>query len=269
MSLKKKSVAETLRAAFNRKQLAHPGYSLRALARDLALSPAFVSKVLSGKKLPPKERLQKFSYVLELDVLEKEYVVKTLLLNDFGKAVIATGARRTAAKARAAPRKTSESPSKQVLSSWLNLALLEGLTLAPPHNSIEALRERLGVTAVALKRALETLAEAGLIQKADEQWQKSEKHIYFAGGRSRSEVRAFHDMMIAKARHELTAKTSPEDYQRRLINGFTMAVNPAHLERVKAKIIRFMDELSHEASDGECEDVYQLNVQFFPLTKKY
>lgn len=264
-----RSVAKIFRAALKRKQALQTAYSLRALARDLGVSPAFVSKVMSGEKLPPRERLEKLCYLLELDVLEKEFVVKTVMLDSFGTKVLS----RIDAKPRRTvgtkgPRTTSDAPSRQVLGSWMNLAVLEGLTLRPPHCEPGALRERLGLTEAQWKQTIQTLLNAGLIEERDGRYQKKDELLYIAGGRSRAEVRAFHEMMILKARAELNEKTLQADYERRLINGFTVAVNPDNVEQVKAKILRFMDEITREAAAGECKEVYQLNVQFFPLTKK-
>jgi uncharacterized protein (TIGR02147 family) len=253
------SVKSILQAALRRKKLSNPAYSLRALARDLGVSPAFASKVMSGQKLPPRERLEKLCYLLELDVLEKEAIIKAVLLDSFG-------AKFVSGEARSTRRQTAEASSRQLLAHWANLAVLEGLTLDPPMNDLAALRERLGLSPAELKRALDTLAEAGLIALVGDHWEKKDRHLYLAGGRSKAEVRAFHMMMIEKGKAELQ-KTTQADYERRLVNGFTLALNPDHLERLKAKIIDFLDELSREAGEGVPTDVYQCNVQFFPLTK--
>ena len=72
--------------------------------------------------------------------------------------------------------------------------------------------------------------------------------------------------MIEKAKIELETKTFDSDFQKRLINGFTLAFNPANTEKVKAKLQELMSEISIAGSEGECTEVYQLNLQFFPLS---
>lgn len=249
-----------LQAALKRKQQRQPAYSLRAFARDLGVSPAFASKLINGQKAPPKERLEKLSFLLELDVLEKEALVKDVLLDSFGEKVLSR------AQAAKKGRKTVEAPSGSMLSSWANLAVLEGLTLEAPHNDPSVLGARLGLSTSQVARSLETLSQLGLIEKGEEGWKKKEQHLYVAGGRSKSEVRAFHTQMIEKAKGELL-KTSQADYDRRLINGFTMALNPEHMHRLKSKIIQFLDDLSREASEGPTSEIYQCNMQLFPLSK--
>jgi uncharacterized protein (TIGR02147 family) len=146
--------------------------------------------------------------------------------------------------------------------------VLEGITLAASWGDPKALQKRLRITSSEFKGAIATLSRAGLIEEIEGKWQKRDQHLYLAGGRSRAEIRAFHEMMIKKALEELKLKTAQEDYERRLINGFTFALNPEHIERLKGKIITFLDELAQEASEGECADVYQCNLQLFPLTSR-
>jgi DNA-binding MarR family transcriptional regulator len=253
-----------MKSALKRKQAAQPGYSLRALARDLGVSPAFVSNMMAGKKLPPKNRLEKLSYCLELDVLEREQLVKLSLLAGLSPKLLG----HRPGPSLPQTRRTSEVSNRHLLASWANLAVLEGLTLDGAWSDLEELRGRLGLTAPALERVIETLAAAGVIEERHGRWVKKDEHLYLAGGRSRQEVRAFHEMMILKSRDELVTKTAQADFERRLINGFTLAMNPEKLEVLKAKIIEFMDELSREAAAGPCTEVYQCNFQFFPLTRK-
>lgn len=260
-----RSPANLLLAAFRRKQAHHPGYSLRALARDLGVSATFVSNMLAGKQIPPRKRLARLCFVLELDVLEKEALVHALVVDPFSQKVLRSGKKKARRGVR--PRETLPANPKGLLSSWTPIAILEGLTLAPPFNEPEALRARLGLGLASWKSALADLAAAGLIREKDGKWEKSQRHVYVATGRSREEVRRFHDQMIQKAREELLAKTTPEQFERRLITGFTFALAPEHLSRLKAKVVEFLDELSQEASEGTCEEVYQCNFQLFPLTK--
>ena len=262
-----KSIPEILRAALKRKQSFNRGYSVRALARDWDVSASFVSNVLNGKKLPPRDRLEKLCQVLELDVLEREALVRSLTLDNFSSKIL-SGPPTRSRKPTAKDRSTTQASSAELLGSWMNLAVLEALTLAPPHNETAAIRKRLGLTEIEMKKTLETLLAAGVVEQASPGvWIKREDHLYVATGRSRKEVRSFHETMLLRARNELVSKTSQADFDRRLISGSTLALNPAQFEKLKAKIIHFLDELSQDAGEGICEEVYQCNIQFFPLTK--
>lgn len=257
---KKESTPEIFRRALKQKQRRQPAYSLRALARDLGVSAAFVSNTLQGKRVPPRSRLEKFFYFLELDIPEREQVLKNLGMF-FTVALPSPPARKIR------PRRTNEADNRGLLSSWANVAVLEGLTLGAPHRNPESLRARLGLNENDFRRVIKTLHQLGLIEESSGRWRKKETHLYVAGGRSRQEVREFHAAMIEKARAELVTKTTQIDYEHRLINGSTFALNPRQLDRLKAKIIGFLDELSREATRGPCRHVYQCNIQLFPLTR--
>lgn len=167
-----KTLAALLKSAFKRKKASHPGYSLRALARDLGVSPAFVSNILAGKKMPPKDRLEQLSYCLELDLLEREQLVKYVRLDGFSVKVLG---KRPQRDKNLKVRRTSEASNEHVLSSWMNLAVLEGLTLKEPYNDLSALRLRLGISVAELKRALANLHAAGVIEERDGQWCKKDE----------------------------------------------------------------------------------------------
>ena len=239
-------MSQILRSALKRKQAARAGYSLRALARDLEVSAAFVCNIMSGKRHLPKERLKDFCHFLELEVLEREELIKSVVLDGFSLRILS---QRHRPEQKLKTRKSADTIDGGFLSSWVHIAILEGLTLSPPHNDPDELRARLGLTIGQFNDSLKILLKAGMITESKGRFKKREEHLYVVAGRSKKEIRAFHEMMILKAREELTTKTSSEDFQRRLINGFTIAVNA-------------------EASEGDCTDVYQYNLQFFPLTKK-
>ena len=64
------------------RQLRNPGYSLRSFARDLGLSPAALSQVMSGKRHFSKGNAEKVISALSL-IEENEIVVH----NDYGRGI--------------------------------------------------------------------------------------------------------------------------------------------------------------------------------------
>jgi uncharacterized protein (TIGR02147 family) len=254
-----------LQEAFRRKQASRPGYSRRALARDLGLSAAFVSVLLRGKKIVPKDRLPEICRVFELDVHERAALISAVLLDDFSSNSVAGQRKRSTLAAR----KPCSENNKALLARWWNLAVLEGLTLPPPLNEPNALAPRLGLAPAQLREALDCLIALGLVERAGDGYIAKEEHLYAPTGRSKHEVREFHDQMIEKARHELAAKTADGDFHRRLITGFTFTVDPSRIEALKARLLEFLSDFAGEAAAGSnCSDVYQCNAQLFPLTAR-
>lgn len=258
---KKANVAEILQRAWRRKKSHQPNYSLRALARDLGVSAPFVSALMKGKRPPPKDRLEKLFVFLELDVHERRQLLQSVVFVGAPEQALPAPQRPKGLKAR---KEIGE--EKGLLQSWKNLAVLEGLTLDPPYNEIPYLAASLGLSEQEMRAILETLRSLGLAHEEKGKWRKKDELLYFSGGRSRQEVREFHDSLIQKAREELK-KADQKDYNRRLISGVTFTLNPRQLEVLKARLLAFLDEISQEAGTGPCSEVYQCNVQLFPLTK--
>lgn len=71
--------------------------------------------------------------------------------------------------------------------------------------------------------------------------------------------------MIEEAQKNLTIKTSKNDFERRLISGITVAVNPHKVEQCKKMLDETLHQVSLILSEGECTEVYQMNIQLFPL----
>lgn len=97
------------------------------------------------------------------------------------------------------------------------------------------------------------------------EFKKTDRLTYVPTGRSKAEVRQFHDQMIVKSRAELK-KTEAQDFTRRYITGATFALNSAQLEQLKSLVASFLNEITQAGAQGPCDEVYQCNVQLFPLT---
>lgn len=259
------NIGKILNRAYQRKRNSNPHYSQRALARDIGVTPAFVTNMLKGKKIPPLKRLNIIFKKLELDISERAYITKILVFKP--EAISSKKYLDYTDDNKILKRKISLTNNRGFLSKWWNVAILEGLTLESPYNQPEFLKKSLGLTNQQWESAINCLKEEDLIYEEDGQYYKKDLHTYFPAGRPKKEFRDFHEQFILKAREELTTKISDEDFSRRLITGFTFAMNHSFTEQLKEKIMNFLDELSTEASQGTCQEIYQCNVQFYPLFK--
>ena len=71
--------------------------------------------------------------------------------------------------------------------------------------------------------------------------------------------------MILKAIEQFE-KNTQEDFDQRAIASYTLSVNPNALPDVMKKLKSDILTSASIASEGECTEVYQLNMQFYPLT---
>lgn len=265
--MSKTSASEILKAAFKRKRATRRGYSANAFARDLGVTPTFVSNMLNGKKLPPRERINDISKILELDSTEKRSLIQSILLQKEASPLIRKYLRDQVPPSARSLRVPVSPNTYNIFTRWWIIPILESLTLESPLNNGSSIIHRLGISSKDYEIGIKFLLNEGLIEKTNNGYVKKNSHLYFATGRSKRDIRQFHEQMIQKAREALT-KVQEEDFQQRLITGFTFAMAPEHLEALKIRITQFLGEVSQEASDGQCDSIYQLNVQLFPLTSK-
>ena len=76
-------------------------------------------------------------------------------------------------------------------------------------------------------------------------------------------LKRFHEQMIEHAKSAIREVPVEE----RQICGMTLTVKKEDLKEAKEVIRHFMDRFSSRVDQKLGEQVYQLNVQFFPLTK--
>lgn len=126
---------------------------------------------------------------------------------------------------------------------------------------------RLGILKGDVDEALNVLNKLDLIEQSTNGWVKKSKKIRFPTVRSQAEIRNFHRQMIEQALKELNCKTTSQDFERRMISGITFSCNPKKIKKIKQKLNLLIHEIANSAMEGSCTEVYQINLQFFPLTK--
>lgn len=261
------SVHDILKIYFERKKLTFPSYSLRALARDLDVSPAYVSTILSGKKALPEQRLKDFIRVLDLDDIAILQLKNALFPESIKDAKMGENQLGRDDIDFFNKYKPLDKKKYEILNDWYNIAILDLTTCENFESRPEWIAKKLRITQLEVEIAIENLKRHNLLCEKDGKLQKVELKLRFPTKISQTVIRKFHKQMIKKAYDELDAKTKDDDFANRLILGSTFAVNSTKMDLLKEKIQNALFEVSSTASDGPCQSVYQLNIQFFPLSR--
>ncbi|MBP9682347.1 MAG: TIGR02147 family protein [Bacteriovorax sp.] len=262
----KTSPHEILKLYFERKKLTNPSYSLRALARDLNVSPAYVSNVLQGKKALPQKRLKDFIQQLDLDDIGILQLKNALFPDE--RIDISSHNHFTPEGIDFFNRfKPLDKRKYDILNDWFNIAILDLTTCEGFMNDPVWIAKKLKINQLEVEIALENLKRHGLLTEEEGVLKKQESKLRFPTKMSQTVIRNFHKQMIKKAYDELNAKTEDNDFTNRLITGATFALNQENIELLKEKIQQAIYEVSSHATEGNCQSVYQLNVQFFSLSK--
>jgi len=225
-------------------------YSLRAFARDLGLSHTYLSLILNGKKPLPLPTLKSLSDKLGLDETQRRELEAL--------------EPRSRSNGKRDPFSRLEMAKFRLIARWYYIALLDVLEIEDGATSPTRIADYLGVDREQVKDALNTLKQLGIIRLNGKRWEKVDKKLSILLPTSKEEIRAYHRQMILQALDELEKTTEPE-FKLRDITGMTLPINPRRLPGARKKIAKFRRSLERYLTQGKCTEVYQLNVQLFPL----
>jgi uncharacterized protein (TIGR02147 family) len=126
--------------------------------------------------------------------------------------------------------------------------------------------EKLGIQPAVAFAAVDRLKRLGLLKVEVGRLVKTNAHLRVPTGTINNIVTNFHRQMIDKALKELDT-TDAARKEKRLVTGITVSVPSSQIPAAKEKIENFKREMAGLMTAGEADEVYQLNIQLFPLTK--
>lgn len=254
---------------FLQKSLAGRKTGLRALARKAGFKSAgHLSMLIKGERKLTNRSAELLAQALELKGRKRALLFAFSRL-DAGR----TDKERNQAREEIQrlksyrPEHRLSAAQYSFLATWYYpaiYALLENVTGTMAPSAIAQALGR-GVTSTAVTKALEDLALLGLIAKDErgEGWRPLHAALATPEDVRDLAVGKYHRNMIALAEEALQLPLSAREF-----NGLTISVPERLLPSVKERIRRFRDELNETLSrERDPGDVYQLNLQLFPLTR--
>lgn len=258
---------ELLQKFFLAKKRKNPSFSLRAVAKKMEVSASYFSEILSGKKRLPLSRVSQVAKTLGMDSVAQDQLT-VLLQRELLK--LAPGE----SSSKVLPRKAIQSfdpvPEEKdfsILEKWYHVALLDLVASPQFQTDPQWISQILGITQTAAENSFKTLVRLKYLKEERGQWIKTQKKIRLPTTKSHEAVRNFHKQMIEKALEELEFNISEEAFGRRLISGITITADPMKVDQAKQILAEALHEAAEVLMDGDCTEVYQLNLQVFPLTK--
>ncbi|MBO9667102.1 MAG: TIGR02147 family protein [Bdellovibrio sp.] len=257
-------------SAFQKKQKKHPTYSLRALARDLKMSPSFLSGLMKGSKSIPLSRVRLLAEKLGMDETAEGILRRAIILKQLPE----EQAREIQKQSGKSGLEFLSGFQEQDLTNvhlfrhWYHIAILDLSTCTDFRSDVAWIAKRLGLKIAEVTQALSFLTSAGYLIEEKGRLVKAESLLRTPTLKSHEAIRNFHKQLMIKAIDEMVARTSAEDFSQRWISGIMMAVEPSKVAEVKQRLNIALHEIAAFASEGPCTEVYQLGVQFFPLTKR-
>lgn len=237
-------------------------YSARAFARDVGLSPSFLSQVLSGRKCLADERARDIASALKWD---EEKATRFLLLVRF------EGAESDAARAEIQAdwrRHTGadlefrqiDADQFRIISDWYHVAIIELAGHKDFNGDIKWLARRLAITALEARGAVERLLRAGLLERTSEGIRRRAGHNITQEVSSEA-IRRFHAQMLGKAQEALARQA----VDARVFNGVTLSLRPDAIPLAKEKMRRFYQEMIETLDDPTASSIFHFSMQLFRL----
>ncbi|MGE3260163.1 MAG: DUF4423 domain-containing protein [Bacteriovoracia bacterium] len=240
----KTTITEILRQHLADCQAANPGYSLRAMARDLSVSPASLSLTIAGKRQLSRKNLELVAAKLGLSPMEVEKLRwdSPRVSDD-----------------QARPRLLREDEFR-LIADWYYFAILN---LAKISNKAEPawISKRLGIPVIVAATALERLVRMELLEVSRGRLRRTSKPLSTTNDIPSNAIRNHHRQNLKRA--ELALENVA--VERREFFTKTAAVNTKNLPKAKAAIRRFQDELIGLLENGDADEVYTLGIQLFPV----
>ena len=257
-----------IQSAIELKRKKNLNYSNNAIARDIGVSSSFFSVLINGRKKIPTKLIVKLFSLLEIDDFTQTEILRGILSEKYQGTIFQNLVKEIDSKNPSAFLSVLRSDS-HILQKWYILPVLEYLSCEPKRQEFDYIAQMLSISPLDVEEAFLILEGEDLIVKNEQGfYYKTEPYTRVPTTQSENAIRHFHSQMIHKSVEHLDNFTDLESFKNRLITGITVATNPGNIEGVK----QFLEKALHDAglslSQGDCKEVYQLNIQLFPLTER-
>ncbi|RYZ91488.1 MAG: TIGR02147 family protein [Proteobacteria bacterium] len=255
---------------YNERKSKNISYSHRVFARQAGLSsPSHLHMIIKGQRNLSLKTIEKFSDGIKLTVKEREYFQLLVQFNQSTDLQMKAKffSEMIALKASTKKLHRLEKEKFDFLSKWYVVAiyvLIDLKDFSPdPLWIVKKLAGR--ITVAQAKEALNVLLKLDMIVSDPELgWSQRSGAVTVADDTKSIAVFNYHQAMIRLASEALN-KSNLTD---REMNGATIAIPKDKLSEIKDRIREFRMEINQLASSYSCPDeVFQLNIQLFPLTE--
>lgn len=241
--------SEFIKAQLAERQARNPNFSMRAFARQLGMSPAQVSQLISGKRPLTQKAARKISEALDLSPVERLEFMRATLPDWI----------------EAAPKQEEQALSEdefRAIADWHHFAILSLTKTAGAKPDPRWIGQRLGISVNEAREALDRLLRLGLVEVRPK-FRQVTKALNVKSEAGSAAIRQYHKQNLKLAEE----KIETVDMKFRDLQSITVATSPAKIAKVKALVDDFMSRLDGLMEVKNATQVYTVAVQVFPVTK--
>lgn len=248
----------------------HDHHNLNNWSKRLGYkSASSLSMVLTGERLPSEDMIERLTKDFKMTGREERYF-KLLIELERKKTKNQDINEHLKLIQKMSTEKNSYSIDLQqfsVISEWYYIALKQLIStdsFVEDENWIyKRLRKKVSVGQI--KKALKDLEDLEIIKRDENSRLRVVKPgLITTNDIPSSAIKKHHYGMMELAQEALME----QEVDQRQMNSTTMRIKKENLPEAKKFIFDFLKEFSSRYSELDAEDVYQMNVQFFELTKQ-
>lgn len=245
---------ELLREELKTRSQANPSYSLRAFAKQLAISPASLSMVMGGKCPVTLSFVEKIGAKLKIEE-EDIHKYQLNLLNE-----------KSNINYKMRDFEMIDHDRVNLIKDWYHYAILNLMRTKGFQQKPSWIAKRLGITLGEAQSAVERLEKVGLLKIVNGKWKDTTSQFTsHTNNKQYSEAAKQNQMQyFDKAR----AAIDEVEFQNRNHTGALTAIALKDLDRAKEFITKFRKQFITEFDrTTNADEVYHLAIALFPLTK--
>lgn len=250
---------EIVKAELLKRKSKNSSYSLRSFAKSLDTPAGVLSQIIAGKRALTLDRAMSWLEKLKLSDEDNEKFLNSVKTNQFKRLD------KTEKKIRDLKKDYKKHLFSldhfELIANWYHLAILNLIETKDFNAHPSWISKRLNLDQDDVELALERLKRLKLITIKNGVIKRTHNAIETPADIPSHAVRSYHKQNIERA---LNAIDNVEISQRD-ISAITLPVSQNTKEEIKKRINAFRLEISSLTS-GEANDVYNLNIQFFPQT---
>ncbi len=227
-----------------------------------------MSLIFSRRRSLTPAQAKKASLLLKLSSTQERELVDATMLTSKRNPRVQVSLEEQQSRRESNKYKDLDYDRFSALAKWYHMPILALVSTKNFKNNPSWIARRLGITTDEAREGLERLIRLGILISDDNGSLKAaDDRVELSPKRSESAVREHHSQMMKRAEETMRTQTDDESWKKRDISSLSMAIDPERIPEAKALLKRFKEDLTSLVTEGNVKEVYQFNVQLFPLTK--
>lgn len=231
----------------------NPLFSLRAFARLVDVSPAVLSRILSGKRKLTFNLAVRIADALVLGPEEREVLYSFYLTHNTQNQ-----------KDEFKKEKELSIDCFNAMKEWYHYGITQLLYIENFREDHKWMAKMLSISELEVKLAVDRLIRLEILDRDEEgRLYRTATHLSTTTDIASAGIRHFQKQILEKSIYSL----EHDDISERDITSITVAINEDKIKEAKAEIKKFRLRMSEFMGEGEKTRVYNLGIHLVPLSK--